>query len=87
MLDNIDSFLDSLGIEVMGEEAFLHELALLEREFLVTYGIVPERIDQQIRDGGISENDLVHRWIELRGLEPDILPPKGRAHVPPLREQ
>jgi hypothetical protein len=76
MLESIDSFLDGLEIEVMSEKTFLHERALLEKEFLVTYGIVPERIDQQIRDGGISENDLVHRWIELRCLEPDILPTK-----------
>lgn len=71
MSDNIDDFLDELGIDVMTEEAFLLERAQLEKQFLDTYGVVPERIEQQIREGGISENDLVQRWIDLQALESD----------------
>lgn len=69
MSDAINGFLDEVGISVTTEELFLLERSQLEKQFLDTCGITPERIEQQIRDGMIAENDLVQRWIDLQAIE------------------
>ena len=75
---DVNDFLNGLGIGAITEEALLLELALLDKQFLKTYGTSPELIEQQIHDGLISESTLVQRWIDLQNIKSDVLRTKPK---------
>lgn len=74
-MNSLDTFLDSLGIEIFTKTMFEQQRLQLEAKFLANHGVAPTAIEQYINSS--EENDLTDQWIALMSLAPDFATPTG----------
>lgn len=69
---SIDDLLEEFGTEPFTLAAFRRERALLERRFLMTYGLHAVDIDGVVRRGELHNTELVAQWVALHALAPYV---------------
>ena len=67
---DIDDLLQAFGTVSFSPAEFRRERALLERRFLMTYGIHAADIAENIRSGQLGHTELVELWIDLHDFAP-----------------
>jgi hypothetical protein len=72
-LEDLDKFMDELGIDVMTPSMFASERLRLEQRFMETYHLAPEMINPTLKDFGLPDCDLVQEWLELMVFEPYMM--------------
>lgn len=84
---SIDDLLEEFGTKPFTLADFRREKALLERRFLMTYGIHAVDIDDVVRRGDLHTTELVEQWVSLHALAPYVgarerppRPPVVKAH-------
>ncbi len=67
-LDELNEFLDELGIKNFTIDDYNHEKKILEEEFF-KLGIKPEEINSKLEELGCNSK-LVENWIALQTFSP-----------------
>jgi hypothetical protein len=82
---SIDDLLEEFKTEPFTLADFRRERALLERRFLMTYGIHAVDIDDLVRRGELHNTELVEQWVALHALAPYVNARDRPPRPPPMQ--
>lgn len=86
-LDEIDKFVEELGIDIITPGEFIRERRRLEQLFMEAYRLAPAMINPMIKCGELHDGHLVQEWAELMVLEPYLFPREVRRPPPEMKPE